>query len=40
MSVPIEDIIEYNLEVESVEDWSKEIKYWKQTGTLKDAKYI
>jgi len=40
MSVSVEDLIEYNLEVESLEDWIKEVKNYKVTGELIDAKYI
>ena len=40
MSVTIEELIEENLRWEPVEEWGKEIKYWKKTGQIKDAKYI
>ncbi|MEM5782057.1 MAG: hypothetical protein QXD43_02565 [Candidatus Aenigmatarchaeota archaeon] len=40
MPISIEDVIEDMLKTESIEDWIKEVKNYKATGILKDAKYL
>jgi len=38
--IKVEDLLEEMIKTENIEDWIKEVKNYKATGILKDAKYL